>query len=291
MAGKFPDGKTDLATKHRLEAYFERIRYKGDAKPTLETLRALQRQHVLNVPFENLDVQLGRPLTTDPEAALEKIVFRGRGGWCYEQNGLFGWVLSKLGFGVTRVAAAVMRLDRGPVSSANHLCLIVDIPEHAGRRYLADVGFGGGMVDPLELTETYDVQAPFRVGLRRLDDGHWQFWENDGGGEFSYDFLARPGDEQALADRCAFLQNDPASGFVLNLVAQRRTLDEHKTLRGRVYTVCGTSGRKETIVPSPDALVAILRYEFGLHVPEVSELWPRIVERHEAFTEERREQN
>lgn len=286
--GESPGNEPGLGTRHRLEAYFERIRYDGDVKPTLETLRALQRQHVLNVPFENLDVQLGRPLTTDPEAALDKIVFRGRGGWCYEQNGLFGWVLSKLGFSVTRVAAAVMRLDRGPVSSANHLCLIVGIPEQSGRRYLADVGFGGSLIHPLPLTETDDVQAPFRVGLRRLHDGHWQFWENDGGGEFSYDFLAGPGDERDLADRCDYLQNDPASGFVLNLVAQRRTPDEHKTLRGRVYTVRGTSGKKETVVPSPDALVEILGHDFGLHVPEVSDLWPRIVERHKAFTEERR---
>lgn len=287
MAGESPGNESGLATRRRLDAYFERIRYDGDGQPTLETLRALQRQHVLHVPFENLDVQLGRPLTTDPEAALDKIVFRGRGGWCYEQNGLFGWVLSKLGFGVTRVAAAVMRLDRGPVSSANHLSLIVDIPEQPGRRYLADVGFGGSLIDPLQLTETDDVQAPFRVGLRRLDDGHWQFWENDGGGEFSYDFLARPGDEQALADRCAFLQNDPASGFVLNLVAQRRTPAEHKTLRGRVYTVRSSSGKKEVIVPSADALVEILGQDFGLHVPEVSDLWPRIVKRHKKFTEER----
>ena len=287
MAGKSPGNRPGLASSRRLVAYFERIRYDGDDRPTLETLGALQRQHVLNVPFENLDVQLGRPLTTDPEAALDKIVFRGRGGWCYEQNGLFGWVLSKLGFSVTRVAAAVMRLDRGPVSSANHLSLIVGVPEQPGRSYLADVGFGGSLIDPLQLTETDDVQAPFRVGLRRLDDGHWQFWENDGGGEFSYDFLARPGDEQALSDRCVFLQNDPASGFVLNLVAQRRTPDEHKTLRGRVYTVRGTSGKKETIVPSPEALVQILGQDFGLDVPEVSDLWPRIVERHKTFTEER----
>ena len=289
MAGESPGNRPGLATRRRLDAYFERIRYDGDDRPTLETLRTLQRQHVLNVPFENLDVQLGRPLTTDPEAALDKIVFRGRGGWCYEQNGLFGWVLSKLGFSVTRVAAAVMRLDRGPVSSANHLSLIVGVPEQPDRSYLADVGFGGSLIDPLQLIETDDVQAPFRVGLRRLDDGHWQFWENDGGGEFSYDFLARPGDEQALSDRCVFLQNDPASGFVLNLVAQRRTPDEHKTLRGRVYTIRGTSGKKETIVPSPDAFVEILGQDFGLDVPEVSDLWPRIVERHKTFTEERHE--
>lgn len=277
--------------RRRLEAYFERIDYQGDAKPTLETLRALQRQHVLNVPFENLDVQLGRPLSTDPEAAFDKIVIRGRGGWCYEQNGLFGWILAALGFSVTRVAAAVMRLDRGPVSSANHLCLIVGIPGQTGRRYLADVGFGGSLIDPLQLTETDNLQAPFRLGLRRLADGYWQFWEHDGEGEFSYDFLARPGDEQALSDRCVFLQNDPASGFVLNLVAQRRTPDEHRTLRGRVYTVRRSSGKTETVIPSADTLVDILGHEFGLHVPEVSDLWPRIVERHEAFTAERRGRN
>ena len=108
-----------------LDGYFRRIDYSGDVQPTRPVLAALLRAHVCSVPFENLDVQLGRALTIEPEAAYEKIVNRRRGGWCYEQNGLFGWALTKVGFDVTRVAAAVMRHERGEISDANHLTLLV----------------------------------------------------------------------------------------------------------------------------------------------------------------------
>ena len=76
-----------------LDAYLARIGLRGPCEPTLETLVALHRAHMLSVPFENLDIHLGRPLVLDPAANFEKIVTRRRGGWCYEQNGLFGWVL------------------------------------------------------------------------------------------------------------------------------------------------------------------------------------------------------
>ena len=133
-----------------LSTYFRRIGYRGVARPDLLTLRRLLRAHVLSVPFENLDVQLGRPLGTDPADAYEKIVLRRRGGWCYEQNGLFGWALSAIGYDVTRVAAAVMRVERGAVSEANHLALLVRMPGSVDT-WLADVGFGGSLLEPIRL--------------------------------------------------------------------------------------------------------------------------------------------
>ncbi len=267
----------------RLRRYFDRVGFDGDPRPTLSTLNALQRRHALSVTFENLDVQLGRPLTTDVDAAFEKIVVAGRGGWCYEQNGVFGWALAQLGFEVTRVSAAVERRERGDIASDNHLCLLVSTPDEPGRRYLADVGFGGSLVGVMALEERSERQAPFRVGLRRLDDGHWQFWEDYGKGEFSFDFLADAGDERALAGRCEFLQSDPRSGFVLNLVVQRRLPGEHRTLRGRVMTVVSAAGVKKSLVGSADELIGILRDAFGLDLPQAGDLWPRVVERHEQF--------
>ncbi|HZX25147.1 MAG TPA: arylamine N-acetyltransferase, partial [Woeseiaceae bacterium] len=184
-----------------LQPYLDRIGYSGDPVPTLATLSALVRRHALAIPFENLDVQLGRHLTLDPDAAFDKIVRRRRGGWCYEQNGLFGAVLAEIGFGVTRVAGAVMRAGREDISNANHLALLVETEDAPGRRFLADVGFGGSLVDPIELAEVNHRQPPFHLGLRRLDDGYWQFHEDAGDGEFSFDFEPVPGDEDALARR------------------------------------------------------------------------------------------
>ena len=75
----------------KLQRYLDRINYGGSLEPSFATLAALQKAHVCSVPFENLDVQLGRPLSTSIQEAYEKIVINMRGGWCYEQNGLFGW--------------------------------------------------------------------------------------------------------------------------------------------------------------------------------------------------------
>jgi len=270
----------------RLADYLKRTGYTGPVTPELAVLAGMLRAHVTHVPFENLDVQLGRRLTIDPEAAFEKIVAKRRGGWCYEQNGLLGWALAEAGFDVTRIAAAVMRNDRGEISTANHLCLLVRT-EDSDRRWLADVGFGGSMIRPIPLAVGHHRQAPFRIGLRKTADGYWQFYEDLGDGEFRFDFLAEPGDEAALAARCRFLQTDPSSGFVQNLVAQIRLPDAHKTLRGKVFSQASARGVATHFVETPDELLSILRDIFTLDVPEVADLWPRIEQRHEIFMREK----
>lgn len=263
-----------------LSDYLHRVGFGGGMTPSLDTLATLLRCHVLSIPFENLDVQLGVPVTNDVEAAFDKIVGRRRGGWCYEQNGLFGWALSEIGFDVTRVAAAVRREARGPAALANHLCLLVRSPDDPELVYLADVGFGGSMIKPIPLEASHHEQAPFRIGLRRLDDGHWQFGEESGAESVSYDFLAEPGDESAMSEKCTLLQTDPNSSFVLNLVAQKRTAETHVVLRGRVLTINAASGKETRILQSRDDLVDTLRNMFQLDVPEAANLWHRIVERH-----------
>src|SRR4051812_21810770 len=113
-----------------LEAYFDRIGYAGPRGADLATLTALHRAHLAAVPYENIDVQLGRPVVVDPAAAYARIVGKGRrGGWCYEMNGLFGWALDQLGFNVTRMAGGVVRELIGQNAVGNHLVLRVDFPE------------------------------------------------------------------------------------------------------------------------------------------------------------------
>jgi len=267
----------------RLDRYLARIGFDGNPAPTRDTLNRLLRAHALSVPFENLDVQLGQPTTTDVGAAYRKIVERGRGGWCYEQNGLFGWALSEIGFDATRVAAAVMRHERGTSADASHLCLLVRMPEAGAGAMLADVGFGGSLAAPLPLEESRLRQAPFRVGLKRLDDGRWRFFEDSGDGEFGFDFDAETGDEMRLAAKCNDLQANPESSFVQNLVAQQRHADTHVTLRGLVLTRIANSGREVRRLGSAAELVDTLAREFALDLPEAAGLWPRVVARHEAI--------
>jgi N-hydroxyarylamine O-acetyltransferase len=263
----------------RLQHYLDRIKYAGDVEPNLTTLAALQEAHVCSVPFENIDVQLGRSLSIRIQDAYEKIVVNSRGGWCYEQNGLFGWALSEIGFDVRRIAANVMREQNGEASAANHLCLLVRPPE-SKTKYLADAGFGGSMIRPIALTEDQHDQPPFNVGLERLDDHYWRFWESLGDGRFTFDFVDEPACESSLAKKSQFLQTDPSSSFVLNLVAQLRSRDRQCTLRGRVFSVARPGSTESTTLGSPEELVSVLSSEFRLDVHDVAGLWPRIAARH-----------
>ena len=136
------------------------------------------------------------------------------------------------------------------------------------------------MINPIPLIEAEYEQAPFQIGLRKAPDQRWRFWEDDGGGEFSYDFTAGTADESALSHKCDFLQTDPSSGFVLNLVVQVRTPQEHKSLRGRVLRILSATGTESRILSSADELLEVLSHHFSLDVPQAEELWPQIIARH-----------
>lgn len=262
-----------------LSAYLHRIRFDGSARPDLATLRAVHRAHQYAIPFENIDVQLRRSVELDPEANYDKIVRRRRGGWCYELNGVMGWALERIGFEVMRMSAGVMRARAGDAQLGNHLCLLVCLDQ----RYLIDVGFGGSLAEPLPLRASERQDLPYRLGLSELGEGYWRFAETAHGGDpFSFDFRAAPADEALLARKCQFLQSDPASPFIQNLVVQRRTADTHLSLRGRVLATTHTTRVDKKLLSSADELVATLRDKFDLDVPEAAALWPSICARHEA---------
>jgi len=119
-------------------AYLARIAYAGPTPPTIDTLRSIHRAHLQTVPFENLDIALGRTIVVDEDATVRKIVEQHRGGFCYEMNGAFAALLRALGFRVTLLSARVARPQGGEGPEFDHLTLRVDLEEP----WLADVGFG-----------------------------------------------------------------------------------------------------------------------------------------------------
>jgi N-hydroxyarylamine O-acetyltransferase len=261
-----------------LSAYLARIGFSFPPRADLATLNALHRLHANAIAFENLDVQLGNKLTTDVSSAFEKLVTRRRGGWCYEQNAVLGWALTQIGFEVVRVSGGVMRETKGDAQMGGHLCLIVTME---GVPWLADVGFGNSLKAPMALEITERRDQPYDVGLKRLDDGYWRFWDRDGGEPFSFDFRAEPADESLLSAKCQEQQTNPASPFVQNLVVQRRRDNRHFTLRGRVFSETG-AGIERTL-QSPAELVDVLQTHFDLDVREAAHLWPAICARHRAL--------
>jgi N-hydroxyarylamine O-acetyltransferase len=258
--------------------YLQRIGLSHPQAPTLASLRAIHRAHLLSIPYENLDVQLGRHVGLSPAPIFDKIVRHGRGGWCYEMNGLLGWALDQLGFRVTRCAGAVGRDRNGDASIGNHLVLKVELDDGV---YLADVGFGDGPIDPIRIEPGEFISHGFTFVLAQVDADWWRLHNHVQGGAQTFDFTLRATDESVLAAKCEYLQTSEQSSFMQNLVAQRHTSAGVTTLRGRVLRWTRPDGRTEHLLQSADEFVSTLEAEFSLDLPEAARLWPAIVARHD----------
>jgi N-hydroxyarylamine O-acetyltransferase len=122
-----------------LDAYFERVSWGGGTSPTFETLAGLLRAHLLSIPFENLDVLLGRKIRLDLDGVQAKLVRARRGGYCFEHATLFAAVIEKLGFQTARHSARVILFAPITAAPRTHLFLTVQFPDTT---FVVDPGFG-----------------------------------------------------------------------------------------------------------------------------------------------------
>jgi N-hydroxyarylamine O-acetyltransferase len=156
-------------------AYLERIGAERPASPTLDALGELALAHLYSVPFENLDIAAGRPLSVERERLFEKVVNRRRGGFCYELNGLFSWLLRELGYDVTLLAGQTVDPITGAAGHPRaHLVLLVELDAPV----LVDVGWGEVFRRPLALRPGNEHTDP-AIASYRLErhDGRWQVIE------------------------------------------------------------------------------------------------------------------
>jgi N-hydroxyarylamine O-acetyltransferase len=251
-------------TTFDLDAYLKRIEWSGSVGPDPATLVALHRAHVAAIPFENLAIQMGRPVSLDPAALQEKIVRQRRGGYCFEQNTIFAMALRAFGFEVETCEARVRQRAAGAVLPRTHMVLRLTVD---GRRWLADVGFGAdGLIEPVafdadpvrQLGVEYGVAAegPLAVLQSRAGD----VWDD------LYAVLPDPVHEIDFEVGNWFTSTHPRSAFVLNLTAQRITGGARHVLRNLAYSIVG-EGRQQTRQIGRDELVPLLRETFGLDVP------------------------
>jgi N-hydroxyarylamine O-acetyltransferase len=261
----------------RVDRYLERIGLERPIRPDLESLRAIHRAHLMSIAYENFDVQFGRPVTIDIPAIYEKIVENGRGGWCYEMNGIFGWALTELGFKVTRATGAVMREMGGAASEGNHLVLTVELDEGV---YLADVGFGDGTLHPFAVRPGAFAANGFDFAVTRVDEHWWRFHNHRYSGAPSFDFNLAPADESLLAAKCDSLQRAPDSIFVQNLICFRHGDSGFVVLRGRVLREVTPEGVSERVLENADEFRSVIADVFALNVPDAGSLWPKICARH-----------
>jgi N-hydroxyarylamine O-acetyltransferase len=258
-------------------AYLARIGYSGPTSPTSATLRALHRAHLLGVPFENLDIALGRTIVIDEDAFLRKVVDLRRGGFCYELNGAFAALLRTLGFQVTLLSARVGRKEGGEGPEFDHLTLRVDFPEEADSAWLADVGFGDSFLEPLRLKigeEQADLAGSFRLTelaerlqMERLEDGFWKR---------QYSFTLQPRKLEDFAGMCHYHQTSPESPFTKNDVCSRATPEGRITLSGMKLIITRqdqthsnqtrNGERDERMLGSQEERSEILRGLFGIRL-------------------------
>ncbi|WP_300609018.1 arylamine N-acetyltransferase [Trebonia sp.] len=264
MTDEWSAGKLDL------DGYLARIGYTGPGEPSESTLAALHRAHLASIPFENLDIMLGRPVVVDLESIQAKLVDARRGGYCYEHGQLFGAALERLGFDVERLLARVVP-DGEPMRPRTHLTLRV---RTGSRAWLADVGFGSSPPGPLEL------RGPRSGGPQELDGWVYEVVRDDGDGTWKLRELQ--GSEWVtlyrLEDQLVyhadvvmsnhFTSTHPDSWFTRQPILVRRFPDSVHSVVGRAYTITRPGHLKERRTLTDDEFASALAGIFGLTFTE-----------------------
>lgn len=257
-----------------LDAYLARIGYDRAVplRADLATLTALHRAHATTVPFENLDVVLRQGIRVDLAGVQEKLVRQRRGGYCFEMNTLFAAVLERVGFQVERLIARTGPDPEREPRSRTHLVLSV---RAEGLRWLADVGFGSGLIEPL----------PFAPGPTPVSQGAWTFlleqspppaWpgtlrlrERQGDEWVTlYSFTEEP--QRAIDIELAnhYTATHPRSAFLRRSVAMQRGVNGARELIGRRFSVLRPGRETEQRDLGDAELRTLLRAEFGLELTD-----------------------
>lgn len=250
-----------------LQAYFERINYTGDTAPTLDNLRQIHRAHLMAVPFENLNIHIPRRIILDEDRLFDKIVGENRGGFCFEQNGLFYAVLTQLGYEVYRLEANVLGATGDYGIPMSHMCLLVVID---GVRYLADVGFGASFIEPIEIDNpAIQVQDVGQFKIEFDGDTLYYSCQNIGQEEMSigYRFYLTPHDLADYESACHYHQTSPKSHFTQKRVCSRWSHRGRITVTDDQFIVTSWQGeRAETPITDEAQFHDLLAEHFGITV-------------------------
>jgi arylamine N-acetyltransferase len=258
---------TDLA------AYFARIGYTGSTQPTIDTLHGLVAAHNGAIPFENLDPLMGIPVADLGAAALtDKLVHRRRGGYCYEQNGLMGYVLAELGYDVQRLAGRVVWMnDSGVLPAQTHEALSVTVPGAPGP-WLVDVGFGGQtLTSPIRL-EAGPVQQTRHEPYRLREHGEGFVLETQIRDEWQPLYLldTRPQQQIDLEVGSWYVSTHPESVFVVGLSVALITDDARWNLRGRNLAIHGNGDTERIRLETAADVLSVLTGRFGIDVTDLA---------------------
>ena len=277
-----------MASDFDLDAWLARIHHTGATPATVQTLQDLHLAQVLNIPFENLDIQMGKSISLAPGDLATKLVADRRGGYCFEANGLFALALQRLEFDFEYLRARVWPngVASGPVPPEDHQILKVYLGEE---EWLVDVGFSGrGPLLPIPMVLGRTATQFYECYRLELDPNHGlvlQWRAPDGSWQGLYTFHEPSYHPIDYAHANYFLSTSPDSFFVKFLTCSRTTTNLRHTIAEDVHRTRDASGAlEEQPIPNRRALLATLRDPFGIDLPDDTRL-PLWEQRHgELFT-------
>jgi N-hydroxyarylamine O-acetyltransferase len=252
-------------------AYLERTHFSGALdlgapQPTASLLGALHQAHLLAVPFENLSIHYGQPITLEDEMLYDKIVRRRRGGFCYELNGLFAWLLRRLGFTVALLSARVAQPDGGYSSEFDHLTLLAQ--DMDGADWLADVGFGDSFRLPLRLRPDLEQDGgdsyTYRLNVDVADASWLVQRRGEAEWEPQYRFTLRRRRMAEFVERCYYQQTSPESHFTQRRICSLALPDGRITLSDLRLITTRSGARDVRNLSSEDEYLKVLAERFGV---------------------------
>ena len=243
-----------------VKKYLSRIGIAEISPPSLDFLAELQNRHMLSIPFEDLDIPHRDKIVLDLEWIYQKIIPTKRGGFCYELNGLFHWLLTQLGFKVDILSARVFNHERKELGPEfDHMALLV----HLENDYLVDVGFGDSFRMPLEFPngEQRDISGHYKIytineneyDLRRKESYDWKL-------QYKFSITSRTLAE--FENMCEYQQTFPESIFRNRMVCTIATQTGRITLSNLSLTVTDNGTKTKTDLRSDGEFYQLLKKHF-----------------------------
>ena len=242
--------------------YLERINYVGLLNPTFEVLSKLQLTHLMNVPFENLDIH--NKTKIDLKNLFDKIVTRKRGGFCYELNGLFYELLKEIGFTVKLISARVYDKKKEYSPEFDHMAIVASIKNN---NYLVDVGFGEFAFSSIKIEfnkDTIDPRGIFRIEV--FDENYKTVLKKNAEGKFipEYIFSEKERQLEEFYPRCYYHQASSESHFTQNRICSLPTKDGRITLTGNTLKITENGSVKERRLNNQQQIQQELWNYFGI---------------------------
>lgn len=277
----FASSASDELLADRMRKYLTRINLAAPPPATVKGLAVLQAAHRSAIAFENLDIPLGRGIAIDAQCVFDKLVNRGRGGYCFEQNRLFSDMLSQIGIANRPLLARVrLAVPAGVVPPRTHACLLATIE---GEHWLADAGFGGSDVPPLPLVDGAEAATPdgarhrlLRAGPSGTLAGEWRLERagpplaTDGRGvpheewqpQYTFDLAEVAPDDLEQANH--WTATRPGTRFTTLHIASIPIADGFAAMSDRQRTIYRAGSMEKRLVDNPADYAATLREVFRI---------------------------